>query len=42
MSGLVLFLAALLYVDDTDIYIFNSGCDPTKEVVQKAQKLLNI
>ena len=42
MSGLVLPLATLLYVDDTDLYVFNSRCDSTKEVVQKVQKLLNI
>ena len=42
ISKLVLLLATLLYIDDTDLYVFHSGCDSTKEVVQKVQKLLNI
>ena len=41
MSRLVVPLAALLYIDNTDLYVFNSSCDSTKEVVQKAQNLLN-
>ena len=42
LSGLVVPLVALLYVDDTILYVFNSGCNSTKEVVQKVQNLLNI
>jgi hypothetical protein len=41
LSGFVVSLVALLYVDDTNLYIFNSGCDSIKEVIQKAQNLLN-
>ena len=33
MSRLVVPLAALLYIDDTNLYVFNSGCNSAKEVV---------
>ena len=41
MSRLVVPLVALLYIDDTNLYVFNSSFDSTKEVVKKAQNLLN-
>ena len=34
-------LAALIFVDDTDLYIFNSGSETTEEIVLKAQRLLD-
>ena len=40
LSGLVVPLVALLHIDGTGLCVFNSGCDSTKEVVQKAQNLL--
>ena len=42
LSGLVVPLVALLHIDDTNLGMFNSGCDSTKELVQKVQTLLNI
>lgn len=41
ISGVLLPLAALMFVDDTDLYVFNSGVDTTRELVIKAQKLLD-
>ena len=35
------FLATLMYVDDTDLYMFNDGFVCALEVVNKAQKLMN-
>ena len=34
-------LAALIFVDDTNLYVFNSGSDTTEEIVLKAQCLLD-
>ena len=34
-------LAALMYVDDTDIYVFNDGTSDVSAVVHKAQTLLD-
>ena len=36
LSGIVMPLAALIFVDDTDLYVFNSGLDTTEELVFKA------
>ena len=33
LSGIVMPLAALIFVDDTDLYVFNSGLDITEEIV---------
>ena len=41
MSILLHFLADLLHVDNTDLYVFNSGTDAITDVVFKAQRLLN-
>ena len=41
ITNAVLPLAALIFVDDTDLYVFNSGADTAEEVVIKAQRLLN-
>ena len=41
LSGIVIPLVALIFVDDTDLYVFNSGSDTTEELVFKAQCLLN-
>ena len=32
---------ALLHAEDTDFYIFNSGSDSARDVVDKTQMLLN-
>ena len=42
VSRIVMPLAALMFADDTDLYVFNSGIDTTKEIVVKAQKLLDV
>ena len=34
-------LVALLHVEETDLYVFNSSSDSAKDAVDKAQKLLN-
>lgn len=34
-------LAALIFADDTDLYVFNSSTDTAEEVVTKAQRLLD-
>ena len=34
-------LAALIFVDDTDLYVFNSESDMTEDLVFKAQQLLD-
>ena len=41
MSRAVLPLAALIFVDDTDLYVFNSGSENTEKVVIKGQQLLD-
>ena len=41
ISQVVLPLAALIFADDTDLHVFNSGSDTTEEVVMKAQRLLD-
>ena len=41
IANAILPLAALVFVDDTDLHVFNSGADAAKEVVIKAQRLLN-
>ena len=41
ISRVILPLAALIFVDDTDLYVFNSGADNAEEVVIKAQRLLD-
>ena len=34
-------LAALMFVDDADLCVFNSGVDAMRELVIKAQRLLD-
>ena len=34
-------LAALIFVNDTNLYVFNSGSETTEEIVLKAQRLLD-
>ena len=41
ISSVVFLLVATLYIDDTDLYIFNSGADSTEEVVRKVWVLLD-
>ena len=41
VSKIVMLLAALIFVDDTDLYVFNSGSETTEEIVLKAQRLLD-
>ena len=41
ISGLIVSLVALFRVDDTDLYVFNSGINSENDAVDKAQKLLN-
>ena len=41
IANVILSLAALIFVDDTDLHVFNSGSDTTEEVVMKAQRLLD-
>ena len=36
LSGLVILLVALIFVDNIDLYVFNSGSDMTEELVLKA------
>lgn len=38
---IILPLAALIFVDDTDLHVFDSGSDATEEVALKAQHLLD-
>ena len=37
LSGIVILLAALIFVDDIDLYVFNSESDIIEELVLKAQ-----
>lgn len=41
ISKLFKLLAALLYVDDTDLYVFNSGSDNNQDIVSKGKSLLH-
>ena len=41
VSRIVIPLAALMFADDADLYVFNSGIEITKEIVVKAQKILD-
>ena len=41
LSGIVMPLVVLTFVDDTDLYVFNSGSDTTEELVFKARCLLD-
>lgn len=41
VSRIVLPLPVLMFADDADLYVFNSGIETTKEIVVKAQKFLN-
>ena len=41
ISRSILPLAALIFIDDTDLCVFNSGADNAEEVVIKAQYLLD-
>ena len=41
ISNISQLLAALMYVDDTDLYVFNDGSLDVSEVVLKAQQLLD-
>ena len=41
LSEIVIPLAVLIFVDDTDLYVFNSGSDIIEELVFKAQCLLD-
>ena len=36
MSGVVMPLMALMFVDDTDSHVINSGLDRTEDIVDKA------
>ena len=41
MSKIFQFLSSLMYVDDTDLYVFNDGSMRVLKVVINAQQLLN-
>ena len=41
LSRATLLLAALIFVDDTDLHAFNSGADDTEEIAIKAQHLVD-
>ena len=41
LSGIIIPLVALIFVDDTNLYVFNSGSEMTEELVLKAQRLLD-
>ena len=41
MSEAVMLLAALMFADDTDLCILNSGSNRTEDIVDKAQRLLD-
>jgi len=41
LLGLVMTLVALIFVDDTDLYVFNLESDITEELVFKVQQLLD-
>ena len=41
VSRTVLLLVALIFIDDADLCVFNVELDVTKELVLKAQKLLD-
>ena len=41
ISGAALPLVALMFVDDTDLHVINSGSDRIKDIVDEAQKLLD-
>ena len=41
ISKSILLLAALVFVDNTDLCVFNLGIDNAEEVVIKAQRLLD-
>ena len=41
ISRLVVAIAALIYVDDTDLHVFNDGDSSTEEIVRKAQRLVD-
>ena len=41
VSKIIMPLAALIFIDDTDLYIFNLGLDTTEEIILKAQRLLD-
>ena len=41
ITNMILPLVALIFVDDTDICVFNSGSETTEELVVKAQKFLD-
>ena len=41
LSGIVMPLVALIFVDDIDLYVFNSESDTIEELVFKAQRLLD-
>ena len=40
-SGTIVSLAILIFVDDTDLHIFNCGADTTDNLVHKVQRLLD-
>ena len=41
ITNMILPLAALIFADDADLYIFNSGAETTEELVVKARRLLD-
>ena len=41
VSKIVMPLVVLIFVDDTDLYVFNSGIDTTEEIILKVQRLLD-
>ena len=41
LSGIVMPLAVLIFIDDTDLYIFNSESDTIEDLVFKVQQLLD-
>ena len=36
-----LFILAIMYIDDTDLFIFNTGSESEQEIAERAQKLLD-
>ena len=41
ISKVMLPLAALIFIDNTDLHVLNLGSDTKEEVVMKAQRLLD-
>ena len=41
VSKIIMPLAVLIFINDTDLYVFNSGSDTIEEIILKAQRLLD-